>query len=244
MHYATTITGGFFVQIPSIPLKVRGEFATLFPLKIDGDVVYRTQDLAMEHFDTSASGHLKVVLDENPVLPFSLPLLRIPGSVDLTVDIDPGMKLMDFPLSVEKMWGLPYMNITVDGEINSVWLRLLNFCYRLLAFFDIDIFPPEIEHVLPSIDISEILHMVLGISNPLTIPRIDFFFYCLRTENIDVPAGSFISYNITNLVYPDQGYFNYVPDIGKIARVTLKNDVIEEILTEDIMIVLTETNVA
>jgi hypothetical protein len=70
--------------------------------------------------------------------------------------------------------------------------------------------------ILPTVDIDHVMNTYLtgNVINTTEIPPI---IYCNNTENLTVPAGTFLAYNITTAA--GGGSLYYAPDAGYYVRV-------------------------
>jgi len=77
--------------------------------------------------------------------------------------------------------------------------------------------PPEIAALLPVINIEEAL-TVLGPGNIISLPMIPGAFFCMNTEPVSVPAGTFDAYNISILNGTARCF--YAPAVGNILKLS------------------------
>lgn len=103
----------------------------------------------------------------NRLIPKIIP--TIPFTVDLILTFDPQYELLEFPLDVEKTWGINDVNITIDGTVMSKFLTRLKLLNRLSGG---KIVPPEFVKYLSGINISQFL-LEQNISNVIHIPKMD-----------------------------------------------------------------------
>jgi hypothetical protein len=104
-----------------------------------------------------------------PILSRLIPKLipTIPFKVDVICSFNPEYQLLEFPLNVEKTWGIKDTNITIDGTVTSKFLKRLNILNTLLGG---RIVPPEYKKYLSGINISQFL-TEQGISNSIHLPK-------------------------------------------------------------------------
>jgi len=230
--FQATIIGYFFVDIDlgDGPINITGE---LEDTTIEGSILFNKSDLGVKQVDVSISGKLSIVVNEQPYGNFSF-FPEIPVSATITADaeFDPVYPIIDFPLNTSKFWGLPAVNITFDGTIESIWLRIFNGLNKLIrlpgiieliaALTHTD---PEMFHeisdilldILPVIDIGYVLNEYLGVENVIHLPGIPIIFMCNSTENITVPAGTFNAYNIS--IIGRLGNIYYAPEVKNIVKI-------------------------
>ena len=104
---------------------------------------------------------------------------------------------------------------TLDGEINSFWLKILNFMNTLSGN---NLLPSNFSDLLPIIDIGGALELFLG-SNIIVIPAISDV-QCIEKRDVTVDAGTFESYEIS-IPLLGLNYF-YAPDIGNIIKMSFE----------------------
>jgi hypothetical protein len=161
-------------------------------------------------------------------LPFDLPKLftrfvsKIPIEINLVINFNNSFIIIDFPLNETKEWELKSNNITIDGEIKSIWLNILNILNKIYNRFGRQFISPEFAQFLPVIDISEYLSFY-NISNSIQIPDVDEFFrktpyMCEGTSFITTQAGSFESFKID--IMSGIGTLYYSPEIENIVKLT------------------------
>lgn len=250
VRFKAKLKGDFEVDMEDMQVKVSGRLAKLLPTKIEGIILYRKSDLAIRDINTHLSGFLKARIEENPFIQISLPSVLIPGDLNIDSNFNSPFAILDFPLSTYKLWGISSNSITIDGIINSIWLRFLNIMNKLLMLFDIDLLPPEIADGLPSIDVDEVLKL-LGLPSVVNVPPIEIAFVCRDMEELTIEAGTYNAYNITTPIFEEIGNFYYVPEVGKIAKISINGDAISGLISalyggniefSDINIELIETN--
>jgi len=154
------------------------------------------------------------------------PYITIPANIDLNIVFDNAFEFLQFPLENGNIWGVPSntVTVTIDGSIESVWLRILNFVNKF-----VEIVPPEFAQYLPDIDISEILNDY-GIDTmyQIDIPEVPAnllpyhsdttpLFEVVGSENINVAAGQFNAARIS--IIDDNGRIYYSEDEGNLIKI-------------------------
>jgi hypothetical protein len=129
------------------------------------------------------------------------------------------------------VWGLPAVNVSIAGTIESIWLNIFNFInqkvrkWNLIGPISLLLGVDEqaiqdasdmIDDILPVIDIEYVLNEYLGADNVLSLPEIPFVFYCNNTVNITVPVGTFETYEI--VVAGGLGTMYYSPEVKNIIK--------------------------
>ena len=214
--------------------------ARLESTPVSGDISFVKSNLGMEELNVYMEGHLQVNVLEQPYidLPFSIPEIPVPGIISLNVDFENPFAILDFPLNTTKIWNLSSTNFSVDGEIKSIWLNILNFVNKIASIFGVELLPPELAELLPIFDIGDALN-ALDVGNVFEIPAIPYAFACFNRSNVTVEAGTYDAYNIT--IVGGLASVYYAPEAGNIIRISGK---LEELLPyiKDISMELIETN--
>ncbi|HDO19712.1 MAG TPA: hypothetical protein ENG74_03200 [Thermoplasmatales archaeon] len=144
--------------------------------------------------------------------------LRLNATIN--IDLSNPYPIVSFPLAPGNVWGLPAvsLNIEVQGNIESLWLRVAKILDSIMEIFGRDLIPTSFEKLLPIIKLPDLLEM-LGIPSEKTIdlPGIsgyvfrDFVaFKCEKIESITVPAGNFSAYKIFSVRH--MGEYWYSPE--------------------------------
>jgi hypothetical protein len=156
---------------------------------------------------------------DQPFFPLPSFLHVISAKITTTIDIDSDtpMTMLTFPLDTGTSWNLTAANITINGNIQSGWLYLIQIVNNIAKLFNQDFLSPEIAGLLPIVDIHDAL-TVLGPGNVFSLPTIEDAFACLTMENITVPAGPYDAYNIT--ILGGLGYCYYAPAAGNVIKIT------------------------
>jgi hypothetical protein len=154
------------------------------------------------------------------------PYMSIPANIELNIAFDDAFELLQFPLENENIWGFPSNTVTVsiDGSVESVWLRLLSFVNKFIP-----IIPADFAQYLPNVDISEVLND-FGIDSTYTIdtPEVPAelmayhadttpLFNVVGSETIETQAGSFNAAKISIIV--DNGKMYYSENEGNIVKI-------------------------
>jgi hypothetical protein len=195
------------------PLIISGN---LFDSDISGYVYFEKSTLLIDKLDVTFNGKIKV----NMVSPFDLSFLaNLPISFDLNLvlDFDQNFVLIDFPIETGNTWGISQCNVTIDGEISSIWLRLLKFINTIASLFGMGFLPPEIASLLPVIDISDLFES-LEMEPVIQIPDQEDVFECKDITTTTVEAGTYQTYPIS--IQDDLGIMYYAPELGMIAKIS------------------------
>ena len=181
--------------------------------KMNGVTYFRKTDLGLEEIDLTITGRLGLTIRISD-LPFSIPNIPFGFTIDINLDFDSPFSLFDFPLNIGKIWGQPATNLTVNGEMRSLWFNIINFLNNIFHFL-----PDEIADLLPVIDIKEALEMFVE-DNIIEFPDIPELFNCSNMEIRTVPAGSYEAYHIT---VGKSGSIYYAPEVGNIIEISVGN---------------------
>lgn len=231
--FQATIVGDFFVNVDlgDGPINITGE---LQDTTIEGYIFFNKSDLGIKQMEIIISGKLTVNVKEHPYGNWSFfPEIAVSATITADAEFDPIYPIIDFPLNTSKFWGLPEVNITFDGTIESIWLKIFNILNKIIrlpgiieliaALTNTD---PDMFHqisdiladILPVIDIGYVLNEYLGVENVIHLPEIPIIFMCNSTENITVPAGTFNAYNIS--VVGGLGSIYYAPEVKNVIKIT------------------------
>lgn len=203
--------------------------------KLTGSILFNKTDLGILQIHPVLTGKVMVKFIEQPFIPFNIPQLPVPATIDITTDSSVPYPLIHFPLNETSFWGLPATNITVDGTIESSWLQLLYFLNRfaqnhwslvslLSGVLGIDPYALRaISDFLTNPDILPIFHIgafltLMINTSTIEFPAIDPIFFWNVTETITVPAGTFSAYNIS--VAEGVGSLFYAPEVGTIIKIS------------------------
>jgi hypothetical protein len=239
LEYETTINGQIKVTIDrgNGPVNVSLTFSDL---DVSGTVLVDKSTLGRKEISAGFKREKILIKIEQSFIPLPRFLQKFSAriTINLGMTYDPPLSLLTFPLNTGTAWNLPSTNITIDGTIQSFYLNLINFINKIAKLFGKEFLPPEISALLPIIDLEETL-TALGYDNVFSIPPIPSAFFCLNTENITVPAGTYEAYNNTLFGGPAQCY--YAPTAGNIVKIIGNLEEIDP-NTKNIKIELLSTN--
>jgi hypothetical protein len=213
LSFTTALSGNAYINmnLGDGPIDMTITFSNL---KLQGDMNFEKTTLGITGISGVFDGRFWVKINEQPYLPLPwLPTLPVKLKVsEFTTELSTSLTPLKFPLNDSMLWNLSSTNVTVNGIAQSPWfylILLINSIYPIL--------PPEIAMLLPVVNIQEAL-TTIGIPTPLTLPMIEGAFYCLTTEPVTVPAGTYNAYNITILNGTANCY--YAPEVGNIIKLT------------------------
>jgi hypothetical protein len=213
-----------------------------------GNIIFNKADLGIRQIDAVVSGNFVLNIDKQPFVPFNIPAIDIPGTINISIGSSVPYTIIDFPLNVSNVWGLPRTNISLDGTIKSIWLDrlsrlnnftrmhplLINILFKIINFFTHSNYDPAMfwllsdflanPDILPVIHIGPVLTMFLN-TTTFEFPEVPSIFFCNNIENITVAAGTFEVFNIS--VVQGMGNLYYAPDLGTIIKISGNfNDII------------------
>jgi hypothetical protein len=179
-------------------------------LKLSGDVKIEKSTLGIKELSVAFNREKFMLEIEQSyfTLPSFLQKISTKLTMSMTGTFTTPLSLLTFPLSTGISWDLASTNVTINGKIQSVWLYLLNFMNKIAKLFGKEFLPPEISTLLP----------VIHIEDEFKFPANDSTFFCLSTENITVPAGTYNAYTISFLEGKAQCY--YAPTAGNVIKIT------------------------
>jgi len=190
---------------------------TFNDLEITGSIIINKSTLGIKAFSATLNGRFWVDIIEQQFLPFSLPVLPVKMTMDLSSDFTSPFALLSFPLNTTMAWNASATNLTLNGEIRSPWFYFILFINNIAKLAGNELLPPEIAALLPVVKIQEAL-TTLGTGNLFQIPMIPYAFYCLNTEPVTVPAGIYDAYNITILNGTARCF--YAPTAKNVVKLT------------------------
>jgi hypothetical protein len=193
---------------------------TFTSIALSGNVIIEKSTLGVKEISASFEKQkfLVDIIDQPYIeLPLWLRHISTKITMDITTNYDTPITMLTFPLNAGIFWNSTATNFSINGKIQCFWFKLLNFLNNLAKLFDKEFLPSEIAALLPIIDIKDAL-TTLGPGNVFQIPAIPNAFFCLNTENIIVPAGTYEAYNITLIGGLAQCY--YAPTAGNVVKIT------------------------
>jgi hypothetical protein len=231
LTFKANISGSYKINmaIEEGPINITGK---LDKTTIEGFIIYNKTDLGIKQINAIISGMLTIDVD-HPFFDFSfLPDYPISVINKLDINIDKPYPIIEFSLNDTKCWGLPAVNFTMDGTIESPWLDFIDWINRqilnpLLSFLE-KWFPnrfsklKEISDVLldilPVIDICKLFTNYLGIGCEFEIPEIPPIICYLNKDWVKVPAGTFEAYNIS-IMGSNLANIYYNDTVGNIIKI-------------------------
>ena len=228
----TVITGDYELEtdLGEGLIRVTGE---LEDITLSGNLFFDQDTLGIIRFNGVIDGKLTVNIEEQPYFDRSVfPSIPIPATINVGLEMDTPFPVIEFPLnSTLDVWGIPALNVSLSGTIESLWLNIFNWINeklrkwnligpisRLLGVDEVVMQNVSniIDDILPVVDIEYVITEYLEADNILSIPEVPFMFFCNSTTEITVPAGTFDCYEI--VIAGGLGTVYYAPDIGNIIK--------------------------
>ncbi|MCD6468165.1 MAG: hypothetical protein J7L32_02490 [Thermoplasmata archaeon] len=196
---------------------------------LNGNIYWDKGNLGLKEIDARLTGVLD--LTSLPIDFSSMPKLiqklleKIPFefTLNLQATFNESYPLLKFPLTNDESWGLPPVEVTVDGTIESKWFKVANILNKIAGFFGKDFIPPELASLLPVIRISKVLNMY-NVSNQIDIPEIwdplyhdIHMFKCSTQKTVTVEAGTYNSQEIS--MVRGIGQIFYSPEVANIVKI-------------------------
>jgi len=96
--------------------------------KLTGTIVFNKSDLGITQLNPKLEGRLVVKINELPnvSIPISIPIPLFGGSINIFTNLSIPLTIINFPLNVSNIWGVPGTSISIDGTIKSPYLNLLD----------------------------------------------------------------------------------------------------------------------
>lgn len=248
-------SGNAYIILEDGPINITLE---LRDTKLSGTIVFNKSDLGIKELNPKLVGRLLINIIEQPYIEnYTIPSISIRATIDLSTNLATPLTIIDFPLNVSNIWGIPGTNVSLDGTIKSPWLYFINLIHNiarrpipwLIVVFiantlgideqTVKTISDMIYDILPIINISYVLQQYLEIGNYFEILEIPTIFICNGTENITIDGKTYNTYNIS--IIGGIGNIYYAPDAGNIVKISgyFKNIIP---FISDLNIELMETN--
>ena len=228
----TPIEGDFYIEtdLGDGPVKISG---TLEDMSLFGILYFNKEDLGITQFEGFIGGDLIVNIEEQPYFDRSIfPKIPIPVAITIEIGMETPFPVIQFPLnSTFGIWGVPALNASIGGTVESIWLNIFDFINQKVRkwgligpvsnFLGVDEQSIQdvsdmIDDILPIIDIEYVINEYLGVDNVFSTPEIPFMFFCNDTVEITVPAGTFECFEI--MVAGGIGTIYYSPEVKNIIK--------------------------
>jgi hypothetical protein len=218
LSFKGNISGAMTSSISGFDICV--EIPTTIP--IGGEARVNKETLGIKEINIDTTG--RIAIKKTPSSVIGLP---IPFELHTQIQCDDELEFFHLPYIPYKSIQIPTKELQVDGQVQSIWLKVVNILNKLTGQ---RLLPREIGDLLPVIDLSDMLN-ILGMEN---IRIFKYPYICEEYGDLTVDAGTFNTYKsfITN--YYDTLLFNYyfAPEISNIALIDIEiNDLLISTMT-------------
>ncbi|MBN2604130.1 MAG: PKD domain-containing protein [Candidatus Thermoplasmatota archaeon] len=180
--------------------------AQLTKTSISGEIIFSKRNQSINQIDCNING--KLIFPKFLPIPFSY-------KTDISIEFNPDLKYVNYPLYDKKEYDNPSTRLTVNGDISSPLLNIINFANKIASFFKIEFIPEEFARFLPVIRFEEIFEEFLG-KNDIIIPTIpDLSISKVKTT---VPSGTYNAFEINSKW---GGSFHYSHDVENIIKIDI-----------------------
>jgi hypothetical protein len=188
-------------------------------VKLSGSVRIEKTQLGIQSIDATLQGLFRLNIIEQPFVPFQFHHVPIPVTMNITIGCSTPIAILSFPMDTGKIWNLSATNLTINGDIHSIWLNIIHFANTVMGFFGkAFITDPNIEALFPVINIRDAL-TVFGLPNVFSVPEVPEIFSTSSTmETLSVPAGTYDVYNIS--IADGIGSVFYAPAAGNVVKIS------------------------
>lgn len=247
-------SGNAYINLGDGPINITLD---LQDTKLSGTIVFNKTDLGIKELNPKLEGKLLINIIEQPYTNNTVPQIPIRATIDISTNLATPLTIINFPLNISNIWGIPGTNISIEGTIKSPWLSFINLInniarrplpWKIVVLIANSIGIDEqtvtkisdiINDILPIINISYVLTEYMKIGNYFETPGIPIIFICNSTENITINGKTYNSYNIS--IIGGIGNIYYAPEAGNIIKISGHfKDIIP--FVSDLNIELKETN--
>ena len=221
-------------NIPSVTFEIEKETDEFYEMSFGGslngdfNIVFSGMELQAQLSKTALSGNVLIsksnhgikkidgYIDGRIRFPELLPIpISFKFNADMTIEFKSGFKYIDFPIYDQKEYDIQSSEMTINGNLSSRLLNLLNIVNNIASLFGKGFLPENICALLPTFDFGEALNIFIG-NNTLMMPCLSSL--QVNETTINVEAGTFSGYNITTL---DIGGFCYAPAVENIVKIDI-----------------------
>ncbi len=196
------------------PIKMNVDFKNV---ELAGSVSIEKTQLGIQTIEATLKGLFRLYIIEQHFIPFQFHHLPIPLTMNITIGCSTPIAVLSFPMDTGMTYGLQATNITINGEISSIWLNLINFANKIMTLLGNPFLSDDIAALLPVVNIKSAL-ATFGFPNVFSIPAVpDIFTTGATTETLSVPAGTYNAYNIS--IVEGLGSMFYAPAAGNVVKI-------------------------
>jgi len=218
LSFSTKASGHGIIDVDAAqgPLNMIVDFTNV---KLSGSVMIEKTQLGIQSIDATLQGLFRLNIIEQPFVPFQIHHFPIPITMHVIVDCSSPISILAFPMDTGLIYGLQATNLTINGEVHSIWLNIIHFANTVMGFFGkAFITDPNIEVLFPVINIRDAL-TAFGLPNVFSVPGVpEIFTTGNTTETITVPAGTYDVYNIS--IAEGIGSIFYAPAAGNVVKIS------------------------
>lgn len=179
-------------------------FAKISKTSVDGKIIFSKQNQGVKKVQCNLLG--KITFPEILPIPFSF-------RSEVLFEFNSDFKYLEYPLYDNKVYVTPSTEFTINGEISSPLLRIINIFNKIASLFKVELIPEEFARFLPVISFEEVLDELKG-ENNVIIPSIPELL--ISKLPVTVPSGVYDSYKIKSNWLGSIYYSHDVENIVKI----------------------------
>jgi len=196
---------------------------------LDGHLVFDADTLGITAMDAQLS--LTVDPDSLPLgslPPFVEKLLNVVPvavNVDMDAQLEDEYPLLSFPLDAGDSWGLPAVDVDLEGTVMSFWFRVAHLADILGGLIGMELLPDSLADMLPVVTAREILALFNMSADDLETPSVEdplyhdiHLFQCGDHVQVSVPAGTYDTRYVGMI--RDIGRVYYAPEVGNVVKIT------------------------
>jgi hypothetical protein len=217
LSFSTKASGHGIIDVVSEqgPINMIVDFTNV---KLSGSVMIEKTQLGIQSIDATLQGLFRLNIIKQPFVPFQIHHLPIPITMHVIIDCSSPISILAFPMDTGMTYGLQATNLTINGEVHSIWLNIIHFANTVMGFFGKAFLSEEIDALLPVLNIKDAL-TTFGLSNVFSVPEVPEIFTTSSTmEPLSVPAGTYNVYNIS--IAEGIGSIFYAPAAGNVVKIS------------------------
>jgi hypothetical protein len=217
LSFSTKASGHGIIEVVSEqgPINMIVDFTNV---KLSGSVMIEKTQLGIQSIDATLQGLFRLNIIKQPFVPFQIHHLPIPITMHVIIDCSSPISILAFPMDTGMTYGLQATNLTINGEVHSIWLNIIHFANTVMGFFGKAFLSEEIDALLPVLNIKDAL-TTFGLSNVFSVPEVPEIFTTSSTmEPLSVPAGTYNVYNIS--IAEGIGSIFYAPAAGNVVKIS------------------------
>jgi len=187
-------------------------------MQLTGSVRIEKTQLGIQSIEATLRGLFKLNIIDQPFIEIPIKHLPIPLTINVSIGCSTPIAVLSFPMDMGMTYGVQATNLTINGDVRSIWLNVIHFINTIMGFFGKPFLTEEVEALLPVVNIKAAL-TAFGLNNVFSIPEVpDIFTTGNTTETITVPAGTYEAYNIS--IAGGIGSMFYAHSAGNIVKIS------------------------